>query len=238
MILIASANPSLAASWHHALSPLYEIYELDVHDRRTLELCLKKVTFEILVVELALLGESGINEISTLKEIQPNMNIVIMASVPEQREEISAVLFGAKAYCSCDLDIALLPKVIKTVLCNELWVDRKFVTRLLKEIEDITKIKLGEAQQLNKGIATMTPRECEIATLVATGASNRRIAEQLNISERTVKAHLGVIFRKIGINDRLQLALYMNRHQQLSTVWQGGKLSNIITEQVNSPRKH
>jgi DNA-binding NarL/FixJ family response regulator len=55
--------------------------------------------------------------------------------------------------------------------------------------------------------------------LIATGASNRRIAEKLNISERTVKAHLGGIFKKIGINDRLQLALYMNKYHQLSSLW-------------------
>ncbi|MBI2791377.1 MAG: response regulator transcription factor [Gammaproteobacteria bacterium] len=161
-----------------------------------------------------------------------------MTKIPDQREEISAVLFGAKAYCSFDLNIELLPKVIKTVCMNELWVDRKFVTRLLIEIEDITQVKHAEAKRLDKGVAAMTPRESEIASLVATGASNRRIAEQLNISERTVKAHLGVIFRKIGITDRLQLALYMNRHQQLSAIWHGAKASHS-TPTSNDPRsKH
>ncbi|HRE31701.1 MAG TPA: helix-turn-helix transcriptional regulator, partial [Candidatus Berkiella sp.] len=116
-----------------------------------------------------------------------------------------------------------LPKVINTVMANELWVDRKFVTRLLLEIEDITHAKHQEAKHLDKGVAAMTPRECEIAGLVATGASNRKIAEQLSISERTVKAHLGVIFRKIGITDRLQLALYMNRYQQITSIWHGNK---------------
>jgi two-component system nitrate/nitrite response regulator NarL len=223
MILIASSDVEMAARWHELLAKTYPIYEVDVHERRALDLCLKKVTIDVLVVDLQLLGESGVNEIASLREIQPGLNIVIMARVPDEREEISAIIFGAKAYCSFSIELTILPKVIKTVMENELWVDRKFVTRLLSEIEDITHAKHQEAQHLDKGISTMTPRECEIADLVATGSSNRKIAEQLSISERTVKAHLGVIFRKIGITDRLQLALYMNRHQQLSTIWHGNK---------------
>ncbi len=237
MILIACADTERAVSWHQVLSPCYEIYDVDIHDRRTLDLCLKKVAIEVLIVDLAMLGEAGINEVSALKEIQPNLHIVVMTRAPNQREEISAVLFGAKAYCSIDLKLDLLPKVVKTVLLNELWVDRKFVSRLLSEIEDITQVKHAEAQRLDKGVAAMTPRESEIAALVATGASNRRIAEQLNISERTVKAHLGVIFRKIGITDRLQLALYMNRHQQLSAIWHGGKTTRDSSEQSDPSNK-
>jgi DNA-binding NarL/FixJ family response regulator len=238
MILIASAEAAIAATWHQALvAASFDLYEVDAHDRRTLELCLKKVPFEALMIDIALLGENGINEISTLKDIQPQIHIIVMTRNPDQREEISAVLFGAKAYCSFDINLELLPKVVRTVLNNELWVDRKFVTRLLTEIEDITHLKQTEAQKLDKGIATMTPRECEIASLVATGASNRKIAEQLNISERTVKAHLGVIFRKIGISDRLQLALYMNRHQQLSTIWHGAKPARAAGG-IDPHRKH
>ena len=238
MILIASPDTGQASQWHQVLAPLFEVYEVDVHDRRSLDLCLKKVTFKVLVIDLALFGETGINEISAMKEIQPHLHIVVMTKHPNQREEISAVLFGAKAYCSFDQKVELLPKVINTVLVNELWVDRKFVSRLLSEIEDITHVKHAEAQHLDKGVAALTPRETEIAALVAIGSSNRRIAEQLNISERTVKAHLGVIFRKIGIKDRLQLALYMNRHQQLSAIWHGGKHVRTPTEQTDPRNKH
>lgn len=238
MILIASSDVEMAARWHTLLATSYNIYDVNVHERRALDLCLKKVPFDVLVVDLQLLGESGVNEIASLREIQPHLNIVIMARVPDEREEISAIIFGAKAYCSFNIELTILPKVIKTVMENELWVDRKFVTRLLSEIEDITHAKHQEAKSLDKGIATMTPRECEIAALVATGSSNRKIAEQLSISERTVKAHLGVIFRKIGITDRLQLALYMNRHQQLSAIWHGNKPPRVGPESSDTSRKH
>ncbi|MFI4938666.1 MAG: LuxR C-terminal-related transcriptional regulator [Candidatus Berkiellales bacterium] len=224
MILLASQNPALAIQWRQALTTHYPIYEVDLHDLRALELCLKKAPFDVLIVDLALLGEAGIHEISTLKAIHPTIHIIVMAQLIDKREEIAAILFGAKAYCSHDLDLTILPKIVKTILMDELWVDRHFVSRLLAEIADITEAKHAQAQQLDKGIAQLTPREIEIARLVATGASNRKIAEQLNISERTVKAHLGVIFRKIGISDRLQLALYMTHHQELSSIWHRSRI--------------
>jgi len=237
MILIAASDDTMTKQWREALMPCFSVYEVDIHDRRSLELCLKKGNIDVLVIDLAMLGKTGANEISVLKEIQPQLNIIAMVKHHNQREEITAVLFGAKAYCSFDMDMALLPKVVKTVQANELWVDRKFVSRLLSEIEVITQVKHSEAHRLNKGVSTMTPRETEIACYIAKGASNRKIAEQLNISERTVKAHLGVIFKKIGINDRLQLALYMNRHQQIAALWHG-KLGHSLPSENESHRKH
>lgn len=219
MILIASPNIAQGNSWRQVLSPFYHLYEIDIEDRHALELCLKKAPIDVLIVDISLLGEQGVVEISALKDILPNLHIIIMTHNLIEREEISAIIFGAKAYCHAERDLKLLPKIVKTVMANELWVDRKFVTRLLAEIEDITSARRRETKNLDSGISKLTPRETEIADYVAKGASNRKIAESLNISERTVKAHLGVIFRKLAIHDRLQLALYMNRHQQISAIW-------------------
>jgi DNA-binding NarL/FixJ family response regulator len=60
--------------------------------------------------------------------------------------------------------------------------------------------------------ATLTERQREVAMLVGKGASNKKIANQLDITDRTVKAHLGTIFEKLGVKDRLQLALYVTKH--------------------------
>lgn len=219
MILIATADEALAVLWRQMLSSEHVIYDLAIQDIRNLEICLKKVKFDVLILDLQILGNNGVHEISTIHGLQPELNIVMMAAELNQREEIAAILFGAKAYCTYDVDVTILPKVVNTVLANELWVDRKFVSRLLLEIEDIAKSQHTEAQELDAGLACLTVRETEIAKWVALGASNRKIAEQLSISERTVKAHLGVIFRKMKIQDRLQLALYINRHQQIGFIW-------------------
>lgn len=219
MMLIASTHPNLAEAWRAALGPEHELYERIAMDRKTLEICLKKTHCELLLLDMAILMPEGIHDLADIIALQPTTKIILLTELVDQREEISAILFGVKAYLNIDVAPHVLHKVIKTVLSNEVWVDRKFVSRLLNEIQDITHARQKEAKQLDKGVELMTPREGEIAELVATGASNRRIAECLSISERTVKAHLGVIFRKIGISDRLQLALYMNRHHQLTGIW-------------------
>jgi two-component system nitrate/nitrite response regulator NarL len=223
MLLIAAKDLALAKACRKVLSPFYRLYEKDVTEWNDLDLCIKKSNIEILVVDLLLFGEHGVMEIQALKEIKPKLHIVILTADFNYREQVSSVLFGAEAYCDSHKDIPLLPKIIQTILTNELWVDRKFVTRLLSEIEDITALRCKETKALDKGIAKMTAREKEIAEWIGKGASNRKIAEVLKISERTVKAHLGVIFRKLGIHDRLQLAIFMNRHHQISAIWHTNK---------------
>jgi len=66
------------------------------------------------------------------------------------------------------------------------------------------------AQQGNDWLRSLTEREVEVARLVAGGSSNREVAEQLAVTERTVKAHLTTIFEKLAIRDRLQLSLKVN----------------------------
>ena len=219
MIVLATGNEALAKRWRDALSKSQEVYELTLSDKRNLELCLKKISIEILFIDQALFGGGGLHELSDLLHIQSQVQIVVFSEKSNERDEISAILFGAKAYCQYDLKEHLLLKVVDTIKQGEIWVDRKFVSRLLGEIEDITKAQHHEAQDLDKILSTLTPREKEIAKHIAGGSSNRKIAEHLNISERTVKAHLGVIFRKMGIEDRLQLALYINRHRQIGSIW-------------------
>lgn len=219
MILLATPDQSLESFWRETLSRHYEIYERVVSEKHSLEMCLKKAKINLILVDSILFQNSGVHEISDIHQLRPDVPIVIFTEKTDPREEIAAILFGAKAYCPYALDPPLLLKIIKTVLADEVWVDRKFVTRLLHEIEDISEAKHTEAQDLDQHLAALTPRECQIAKLVAGGASNRKIATDLNISERTVKAHLGVIFRKMNIHDRLQLALFINRHRQIAPIW-------------------
>lgn len=219
MLLIASERVPLAQRWHSALEQSYDLYQPDAKDIRTLEICLKKVAFEAIIIDVPLLGENGVNKISAFLEIQPDVKLILMDDIKQDEQELSAILLGAKAFCLSSLPNATFLKMVQTVLAGEIWVQRNFLSRLLAEFQDMTRARHKEALELEAGMEAMTPRESEIAALVATGDSNRKIAEKLSISERTVKAHLGVIFRKIGITDRLQLALYINRHQQLTGIW-------------------
>jgi len=214
MLLLASNNVNLLENWRNGLAEDYELYETNCQDIHTLQLCLRKVQLDIILLYLNLLEPERLNLLSEIHELQPSVRFVVFTEQYNHRDEISAVLFGAYAYISIETPLKLLKKILSAVVQKEVWVDRQFVTRLIAEIQDIAQARFKEAQKVEKSLGTMTPRETQIATLVAGGATNRRIAEKLSISERTVKAHLGMIFKKIGISDRLQLALYINRHYQ------------------------
>lgn len=220
MIVVASSSSNLLSAIKLSISPHFDLLEEPITSRAALYLFLKKEIIDVLLVDLDLLTDSGIQEISELRSLQPKMRIVILAKKINPKDEIGAVLFGAKAFCNHDTPPQTFIKIIKAVLKDEVWVDRLFVTRLLAEIEDISHLRKDSTENIDSAISKLTPRESQIANYIAGGESNKSISELLNISERTVKAHLGVIFRKMGLNDRLQLALYISRHQQLAKIWQ------------------
>lgn len=221
MLLIATQQSELAQFWSDVLSSEYTLYEPFVKEYKNLELILKKNQIDILLLDLAVLSAEGINKLSELITFQKDIKIILLVDKYLPQEELAAIIFGAKAYCLKSISSDMLKKIINKISEGELWVDRKFVTRLLSSLEDLTKAKHKEAVHLDSGYGSLTPREKEIANLVATGYPNRKIANTLNISERTVKAHLGVIFRKLNITDRLQLALYITKFMQVGHLWSG-----------------
>ena len=90
---------------------------------------------------------------------------------------------------------------------GELWIRRSLSWHLLNELVTITQEKNRIKQAVGELLANLTRREYEIATLVGNGETNKQIARRLDITERTVKAHLTEVFRKLDVADRLKLAL-------------------------------
>ena len=91
---------------------------------------------------------------------------------------------------------------------GELWIRRGLVPKL---VDSLTADHEDTMNGATGRFAVLTPREIEIARLIGQGASNKGIARQLSITERTVKAHLTMIFRKTGVEDRVKLALMVSR---------------------------
>ena len=95
---------------------------------------------------------------------------------------------------------------VSTVVSNEgLWVGPSLLQRLIRATGPRVERARGDTPDLN----ALSQREIEVAQHVGNGASNKEIARSLHITERTVKAHLSAIFQKIGVRDRLQLAIFM-----------------------------
>ena len=167
----------------------------------------------VLLLDLALLPPEGIGSISAIQRLSPSTKIILLSSVFEVKEAISALKSGARGVCLKDIEPSLLKKAIEVVQKGEVWVGRKIISHLLSEIVSLTESRQRDPPNLSEVcLDYLTPREFQIAQMVGNGAHNKEIARLLNISERTVKAHLTAIFNKLQIPDRLRLGLFIVGH--------------------------
>jgi len=105
---------------------------------------------------------------------------------------------GIAGFLPSGADLYLLKKAVKAVSSGELWLDRKTMSNILSH-ESLSK----------RGKVKLTEAEKGIVSLICQGYRNKEIAQKLNVSEQTVKSHCNRIYKKLGISDRLQLALYI-----------------------------
>jgi DNA-binding NarL/FixJ family response regulator len=122
--------------------------------------------------------------------------------MPNDLEALAVFASSARGYCNTHAGDEVLSKVAGVVSQGGLWIGESIMKRLLSA--PMPK----EALTTNTMWASsLTEREFEVAKAVALGASNKEIATQLGITERTIKAHVGAVLEKLQVRDRLQLAL-------------------------------
>jgi len=139
-------------------------------------------------------------------------SLVALSKVPDQQEALLALNAGAKGYCHTLANPDTLKQVAIVVSHGGLWVGQDLLSRVVTAAE---KVLSHERTTAFGSLNQLTAREKAVAKEVAKGATNKEIARSLNITERTVKAHLGSIFNKLNVRDRLQLVLIMNPSGEL-----------------------
>lgn len=129
--------------------------------------------------------------------------VVATSSNPKDAEAVAALDAGCAGYCHAYADAATLRQVEQVVRAGHVWIGAALMQKLIQ-----TAHRAAPTQASPEDWSTgLTAREKQVALLAAKGASNQGIASDCDISERTVKAHLSAVFDKLGISDRLQLAL-------------------------------
>jgi two-component system nitrate/nitrite response regulator NarL len=136
-----------------------------------------------------------------------NPRIVVLSNVPDQSQALLALSQGAIGYCHAYSPPELLTEVKAVVSHGGIWLGRELLQRL---ITISTNLVGTRPKRIAETLALLTQREKEVALEAAKGLSNKEIARVLDITERTVKAHLSATFERLGIKDRLQLALMLN----------------------------
>jgi DNA-binding NarL/FixJ family response regulator len=137
--------------------------------------------------------------------------LILLADEPNEEEALAALAAGASGYCNGHAAPAVLAQVALAVGNGGLWVGQGLMQRLLattaRSLSASPAVsEAGKAAWREK----LTEREQETAIFLAQGASNKEIARHMDITERTVKAHVGAMLEKLGARDRLQLSLIIN----------------------------
>lgn len=217
MVLLASSSEETLARWKRGVSDFPSTHCLTGLELLKSELVRLKPG--ILLIDLDFPGLEAPAGLADLMNLSPKTRIVILSPALSDEAEWSLFKAGVRGCCPRDIEPKQLKSVVMAVQQGELWIRRTLTCRLLDELGVIVREKNQIKQATSNLLANLTQREHEIARLVGNGESNKQIAQHLSITERTVKAHLTEIFRKLDVADRLKLSLIVNgsigAHEQM-----------------------
>jgi two-component system nitrate/nitrite response regulator NarL len=150
-------------------------------------------------------------QLGSLRERFAGSACIVMSDIPGDEEALAAFVASARGYCNSHASPKVLRQAADVVLQGGLWIGESVMRRLVSLVE---AAPAGKQESPGHWAAPLTDREKQVAEAIAAGASNKEIARQLAITERTVKAHVGSILDKLQVRDRLQLALLIKGHQK------------------------
>ncbi len=168
---------------------------------------LAKFKPDILLLDLRMPEKDGLAVLEEVNFDSLPTRVIVLTAAEDDRDVVRAMRLGARGVVLKQSASDLLLKSIRKVSDGEIWLDN----RMTAEVIDAFKKSSESGQRREKPL--LSEREKEIVQLVAQGFRNREIGEKLFISEQTVKNHLHNIFDKLGVSDRLELALYAIHHR-------------------------
>jgi DNA-binding NarL/FixJ family response regulator len=155
---------------------------------------------DVVLMDLLMPLMDGITATGQLKSAWPTIEVVVMTSFVEEAKVRGALEAGAAGYLLKDADADQVAQAVRAAMAGQMHLDPT-VARLLAD----------SVRGPRRPEASLTPREREVLTLVAEGASNRQIAQTLVVSERTARTHVSSILMKLGLVSRTQAALWAVR---------------------------
>jgi DNA-binding NarL/FixJ family response regulator len=155
---------------------------------------------DVALMDLSMPGMGGIEATRQIAERAPGVQVVVLTSFMDRDRIVDALNAGAIGYLLKDAEPDELIRGIQAAARGESPLDPRAARAMLS------------AQRTPSPLDALTEREREVLALVAEGLPNKQIARRLEITEKTVKAHLTSVFRAIGVNDRMQAGLWARRN--------------------------
>ncbi len=169
--------------------------------KQAVELAMEK-DFDVALLDVNMPYFDGIQACKRIKELKPQVGVIALTIHEQSEYLIEFIKAGATAYLLKDVSSGQLVETIRGVYQGQSFIPNRLVSTIFEEINRLS------CKKCDPNINELTPREIEVLQLVAQGEGNKKIAEKLFISEKTVKNHLYHIFQKLDVEDRTQAALY------------------------------
>jgi NarL family two-component system response regulator LiaR len=168
---------------------------------------------DVILMDLVMPRLDGVAAMRKLRQRAPRSRVIVLTSFLDDDRLMPALQAGAAGYLLKDVEPAELARAVRTAGSEQAMIDPTVAARLLRTLsEPGPAIRRGD----QTGEAALTPREREVLELIAEGRSNKRIALELGIAEKTVKTHVGHLMAKLGVSDRTQAALLAVRRGLVS----------------------
>jgi DNA-binding NarL/FixJ family response regulator len=169
------------------------------------------VSADIILLDICLPSENGLELIpQLLRDFEP-AKVLILTAVEDVEMHLCAVVEGASGVVMKEQAPAILVKAIEAVSRGESWIGPEISVAALNRLSRVKTEKEKLDPEAVK-IASLTPREREVVTAVAQGLSGPLIGKELNIAEATVRHHITSILAKLGVSNKLELAVYAIHH--------------------------
>ncbi|GAB6057910.1 response regulator transcription factor [Desulfonatronum parangueonense] len=205
-ILFCSTNPAVIRRWHDVLSPYQTEQATTLKDVRR---CLAASAFDLALLHRPLLDQQSFSE---LYKTFPGTRFLLLSDHPKDSEGIVFLKAGISGYANTYISPDRLKEAVRVIADGGVWLGQQIIQRLILNMAKT--VSTQSPSDSGAALAGMTGMEQKVALMVAQGMNNAKIAEELKITERTIKAHLTSIYGKTKTGNRLGLALLVNRGQE------------------------
>ena len=161
---------------------------------------------DVLLLDLRMPNLDGLSALQALQQTNKRTRVIVLTASEDKNEFVQAMKLGCSGIVLKQTAPDLIVKSIRKVNAGEIWLDSHTTAAVMRQFQ--TGSEASGAPGKGRERSPLSAREREIVALVAQGYKNKEMAEKMFISEQTVKNHLHNIFDKLGVSDRLELALY------------------------------
>jgi two-component system, NarL family, nitrate/nitrite response regulator NarL len=167
---------------------------------------------DVLLLDVAMPGVRGLDALQLLAASTTSVRTILVTGSITRTDVLTALRHGARGIVMKGADPDLLFKSIHAVMKGQYWIEHAAVSDLVAALRQSYPVAEPppSARRFN-----LTPREIDIIRAVVDGQANKEIADRLGVAQPTVKHHLTSIFDKVGVSNRLELALFALHHQLL-----------------------